>query len=104
MLGTNSTIIKGQPMNKSELIDAIASESGLSKADATRALNATTDAITGALSKEDTVQLTGFGSFVVRARAARSGRNPQTGATIQIKASKVAAFKAGKALKDTVNK
>jgi len=56
------------------------------------------------LSKEDTVQLTGFGSFVVRARAARSGRNPQTGATIQIKASKVAAFKAGKALKDTVNK
>ncbi|MBT3276816.1 MAG: HU family DNA-binding protein [Candidatus Thioglobus sp.] len=91
-------------MNKSELIDAIASESGLSKADATRALNATTDAITGALSKEDTVQLTGFGSFVVRARAARSGRNPQTGATIQIKASKVAAFKAGKALKDTVNK
>jgi DNA-binding protein HU-beta len=91
-------------MNKSELIDAIASESGLSKADATRALNATTDAITGALSKEDTVQLTGFGSFVVRARAARSGRNPQTGAAIQIKASKVAAFKAGKALKDTVNK
>ncbi len=91
-------------MNKSELIDAIASASGLSKADATRALNATTDAITQTLSKGDAIQLTGFGSFVVRERAARTGRNPQTGATIQIKASKVAAFKAGKALKDTVNK
>ncbi|CAC9648069.1 HU family DNA-binding protein [bacterium endosymbiont of Bathymodiolus sp. 5 South] len=90
-------------MNKSELIDAIASEANLSKADAARALNATTDAISSAMSKGDGVQLTGFGSFVVRDRAARTGRNPQTGATIQIAASKVAAFKAGKALKDAVN-
>jgi len=104
ILGTKLIINIGITMNKSELIDAIASASGLSKADATRALNATTDAITKALSKGDAIQLTGFGSFVVRERAARTGRNPQTGATIQIKASKVAAFKAGKALKDTVNK
>jgi DNA-binding protein HU-beta len=90
-------------MNKSELIDVIASESGLSKADAARALNATTDAITNAMSSGDGVQLTGFGSFVVRDRAARTGRNPQTGAAIQIAASKVAAFKAGKNLKEAVN-
>jgi len=90
-------------MNKSELIDAIASESGLSKADAARALNATTDAITGAMASGDGVQLTGFGSFVIRDRAARVGRNPQTGASIQIKASKLAAFKAGKNLKEVVN-
>ena len=104
ILGAKLILNKGLTMNKSELIDAIASASGLSKADATRALNATTGAITNALSKGDAIQLTGFGSFVVRERAARTGRNPQTGATIQIKASKVAAFKAGKALKDTVNK
>jgi DNA-binding protein HU-beta len=85
-------------MNKSELIDAIASVTDLSKAEAGRALNATTEAITNAMAKGDSVQLTGFGSFVVRERAARTGRNPQTGATIQISASKVAAFKAGKAL------
>ena len=90
-------------MNKSELIGVIASESGLSKADAARALNATTDAITNAMSSGDGVQLTGFGSFVVRDRAARTGRNPQTGAAIQIAASKVAAFKAGKSLKEAVN-
>ncbi len=90
-------------MNKSELIGAIASETNLSKADAARALNATTNAISNAMSKGDSVQLTGFGSFVVRDRAARTGRNPQTGATIQISASKVAAFKAGKSLKDAVN-
>jgi DNA-binding protein HU-beta len=90
-------------MNKLELIDAIASAANLSKADAGRALNATTGAITSALSGGDGVQITGFGSFVVRARAARTGRNPQTGATIQIKASKNAAFKAGKALKEAVN-
>ena len=90
-------------MNKTELIDAIASATDLSKADAGRALNATTDAITGAMTKGDGVQITGFGSFLVRDRAARTGRNPQTGATIQIKACKVAAFKAGKALKDAVN-
>ena len=90
-------------MSKSELIDTIASEAGISKADAARALNATTDAIINAMSSGDSVQLTGFGSFMVRDRAARIGRNPQTGATIQIKASKVAAFKAGKALKEAVN-
>ena len=90
-------------MSKSELIDTIASEAGISKADAARALNATTDAIINAMSSGDSVQLTGFGSFMVRDRAARIGRNPQTGATIQIKASKVPAFKAGKALKEAVN-
>ena len=90
-------------MNKSKLIDTIASEAGISKADAARALNATTDAITNAMSSGDGVQLTGFGSFVVRDRAARTGRNPQTGAAIQIAASKVAAFKAGKNLKEAVN-
>ena len=91
-------------MNKSKLIDTIASEAGISTADAARALNATTDAIINTMSSGDSVQLTGFGSFMVRDRAARIGRNPQTGATIQIKASKVAAFKAGKALKEAVNK
>lgn len=90
-------------MNKSELINAIASESGLSKADAARALDATTSAITDVMSSGNSVQLTGFGSFIVRDRAARTGRNPQTGASIQIVASKVAAFKAGKALKGAVN-
>ncbi len=90
-------------MNKSDLVSAIADESGLSKADATRALEATTSAISGALSNGGKVAITGFGSFLVRSRAARSGRNPQTGATIQISASKVPAFKAGKLLKESVN-
>ena len=90
-------------MNKSDLVSAIAGNSGLSKADAARALDATTTAITGALAKGDSVAITGFGSFLVRARAARSGRNPQTGATIQIKASNAPAFKAGKLLKESVN-
>ncbi|CAB9540108.1 DNA-binding protein HU-beta [uncultured Gammaproteobacteria bacterium] len=90
-------------MNKSDLIDAIASTADLSKADAGRALNAVTDAITDSLSKGDNVAITGFGNFLVRDRAARTGRNPQTGATIQIKASKVPAFKAGKTLKEAVN-
>lgn len=90
-------------MNKSELINIIASESGLSKADAARALDATTSAITDTMSSGNSVQLTGFGSFIVRDRVARTGRNPQTGASIQIAASKVAAFKAGKTLKGAVN-
>jgi DNA-binding protein HU-beta len=90
-------------MNKSDLVSAIADESGLSKADAARALEATTSAISGALSSGGSVAITGFGSFLVRSRAARSGRNPQTGATIQISASKVPAFKAGKLLKESVN-
>ena len=90
-------------MNKSDLVAAIAESSNLTKADAARALSATTSAISDALSNGDKVSITGFGSFLVRSRSARSGRNPQTGATIQISASKVPAFKAGKLLKESVN-
>lgn len=90
-------------MNKSDLVATIAQTSGLTKADAARALDATTSAITNALSRGDNVAITGFGSFLIRSRAARMGRNPQTGASIQIKASKVPAFKAGKLLKESVN-
>ena len=90
-------------MNKSDLVSAIADNSGLSKADAGRALEATTSAISGALASGDSVAITGFGSFSVRARAARKGRNPQTGAVIQISESNVPAFKAGKLLKESVN-
>ena len=90
-------------MNKSELIDAIAANSGLSKADAGRALDGFTAAITNALVAGDSVSMVGFGTFSVKHRAARAGRNPRTGETIQIKASNIPAFKAGKALKDAVN-
>ena len=90
-------------MNKSDLINAISDSADLSKADAGRALEATIDAITGSLKANDSVSLVGFGTFLVRERAARSGRNPQTGATIQISAAKVPAFKAGKGLKDALN-
>lgn len=90
-------------MNKSDLVDAISKNSGLTKADASRALSAVTESITAALSKGDAVSITGFGNFLVRDRAARVGRNPQTGASIQISASKVPAFKAGKLLKESVN-
>ena len=90
-------------MNKSDLIDVLATDAGLSKADAGKALDATLSAVTGALKGGDSVSLVGFGTFQVKDRAARSGRNPQTGATIQIKAAKVPGFKAGKALKDAVN-
>ena len=90
-------------MNKSDLIDAIALSADISKAAAGRALEATVDSITEALQAGDQVSLVGFGTFQVKDRAARSGRNPQTGETIQIKASKVPGFKAGKALKDAVN-
>jgi DNA-binding protein HU-beta len=90
-------------MNKSELIDAIADSANLSKADAGRALDGLVSAVTKALKKGDTVSLVGFGTFSVRKRAARTGRNPRTGETIKIKASKNPAFKAGKALKDAVN-
>ncbi|MFW1753703.1 DNA-binding protein HU [Acinetobacter wanghuae] len=89
-------------MNKSELIDAIAANGGLSKADAGKALDATIASITEALKSGDTVTLVGFGTFGVKERAARTGRNPQTGATLEIKASKVPSFKAGKGLKDAV--
>ena len=90
-------------MNKSELIDAIAASADLSKASAGRALDAALDAITGALKDDDSVALVGFGTFSVKARAARTGRNPQTGNPIEIKAANVPGFKAGKALKDAVN-
>ena len=90
-------------MNKSDLVIAIADNSGLSKADAAGALQATTSAISTALASGDSVAITGFGSFLVRARAARTGRNPQTGATIEISASNAPAFKAGKLLKESVN-
>lgn len=91
-------------MNKSDLISAVAEASGLSKVDSGKALDAMTSTITTALSKKDSVVITGFGSFLVRDRAARTGRNPRTGESIQIKASKVPAFKAGKLLKESVNK
>ena len=90
-------------MNKNELIEAIAEEADLSKASAGRALDAAINAITGALTKQDTVSLVGFGTFSVKHRAAREGRNPRSGETIQIKASNAPGFKAGKALKDAVN-
>ena len=90
-------------MNKAELIDAVAEAADISKASAARALDGALDAITDSLKKGDTVTLVGFGTFSVRQRAARSGRNPQTGETIYIKASKVPGFKPGKALKDAIN-
>lgn len=90
-------------MNKSEMIDAIAEGADISKAAAGRALDAVIDAVTDTLKKGETVNLIGFGTFEVRDRKARTGRNPQTGATIQIAAAKTPAFKAGKALKDAVN-
>lgn len=90
-------------MNKSELIDQIAKSTDLSKAAAGRALDATIAAVKGALKKGGEVSLVGFGTFYVSKRAARSGRNPQTGAAIKIKAAKVPKFRAGKALKDAVN-
>jgi len=90
-------------VNKSELIDIIAESADISKAKAGAALDAFVDGGTDTLKKGDSVSLIGFGTFSVKERAARSGRNPQTGATIQIKASKVPGFKAGKALKDACN-
>ena len=91
-------------MNKSELIDAVATSADIPKAVAGRALDAVIQSITGALSEKDQVVLVGFGTFAVKDRAARTGRNPQTGAPIEIKAATVPSFKAGKALKDAVNK
>lgn len=90
-------------MNKSELIDAIAASADLPKAAAGRALDAVVESITGALKKDDSVSLVGFGTFSVKARAARTGRNPQTGEPINIAAAKIPSFKAGKALKDACN-
>ena len=90
-------------MNKGELIDAIATGAGLTKADAARALDATLDAVTATLKKDERVSIPGFGSFSISNRKARTGRNPQTGETIKIKARKVAKFKAGTKLADAVN-
>ncbi len=90
-------------MNKSELIDAVAAGADISKAAAGRAVDSMIDAVSGALKDGDQVNLIGFGTFLVRERAARTGRNPRTGETINIAAAKVPSFKAGKALKDAVN-
>ena len=90
-------------MNKSELIEAIAASADIPKAAASRALDAMVDTVTDSLKKGETVALVWFGTFIVKERAARTGRNPQTGAPIEISAAKVPSFKAGKALKDAVN-
>jgi len=90
-------------MNKAELIDAMAKDANLSKADAKRALESLTGNVTSELKKGNKVALIGFGTWSISARSARTGRNPQTGATIQIKAKKVAKFKAGAALASAVN-
>ncbi len=90
-------------MNKNELINAIAEESGLVKADAGRALDATISIVTEILKSGESVSLIGFGTFSVKRREARTGRNPQTGQSINIAAANVPGFKAGKGLKDAVN-
>ena len=90
-------------MNKTDLITSIAKESGLSKKDAAAALDATVDAIKTSLAENDTVRILGFGSFSVKERPERQGRNPATGEAMTIKASKTPVFKAGKGLKDAVN-
>ncbi len=90
-------------MNKSELVQAVSSSVDISKADASKAIDAMLDAITKAIAEGDQVTLIGFGTFTVRERAARTGRNPRTGDPIDIKAAKVPTFKPGKALKDAVN-
>ena len=89
-------------MNKSDLVDAVAGRADMSKAEAGRAVDAVLGSVGDALGNGDSVSLVGFGTFSVRHRAARMGRNPQTGATMHIAASKVPGFKAGKALKDKV--
>ncbi len=91
-------------MNKVELVASVAEKAGLSKKDAEKAVAAVIDSIVDAVAKNDKVQLIGFGTFELRTRAARTGRNPQTKATITIPASKQPAFKAGKAFKDAVAK
>ena len=89
-------------MNKTDLINAVAANANLTKKDAEAAVNAFTSAVAESLKKGEKVQLIGFGTFEVRERGARTGRNPQTGATIEIAASKVPAFVAGKGLKDAI--
>ncbi len=90
-------------MNKTELVAAIADQASISKKDAEKALKAFTDVVTAELKKDGKVQLVGFGTFEVSQRAAREGRNPQTGEVMPIAASKAPKFKAGKALKDLLN-
>ncbi|WP_281273374.1 HU family DNA-binding protein [Alkalispirillum mobile] len=100
-VGTESK--RKREMNKSELIEAVAQSADISKAAASKAVDSMVDCVTNALKEGDQVTLVGFGTFQVRERAARTGRNPRTGETIEIAASKVPSFKAGKALKDAVN-
>jgi DNA-binding protein HU-beta len=103
-LRTNSLIsYKAYPVNKSELIDHIAQQADISKAAASRALEAAIDAITDTLKKGDSVSLVGFGTFVATEREARTGRNPRTGVAIKIAKAKVPKFRPGKALKDALN-
>jgi DNA-binding protein HU-beta len=90
-------------VNKNDLVDAVAERTGLAKSDAARAVEAVLGTVTETLQKGDQVALSGFGTFVVKARAARTGRNPRTGESIAIAASRVPAFKASKALKDALN-
>ncbi len=90
-------------MNKTELVDAVSKEADLTKADAARAVDAVIQAVTDALKRGEQVSILGFGTFLIRERAARTGRNPRTQETLEIPASKVPAFKPGKALKDAVN-
>jgi len=90
-------------MNKADLIDAVADSADISKAAAARCVDTVFDSITQSLARGDSVTIVGFGTFTVKSRAARTGRNPQTGASIQIAASRLPGFKAGKALKDAVN-
>ena len=90
-------------MNKAELIDAVAAAADIEKSTATRAVQAVLDSVAGALKKGDSVVLAGFGTFVVKDRSARMGRNPKTGEEIKIAASRVPGFKAGKALKEALN-
>lgn len=90
-------------MNKADLVQAVVNATEMSKADATRSIDAVLDGISDALKKGEQVTLIGFGTFSVRERAARTGRNPRTKETIEIKAAKVPTFKPGKALKDAVN-
>lgn len=100
----NTAELQGAPyVNKQELIDQIAAEADLSKAAAARAVDAFVDTVTKALKKGDSVTVVGFGTFSVGEREARTGRNPRTGETINIKASKTPKFKAGKGLKDALN-
>ena len=103
IVGPSGTNIQRFFVNKTELIEHIAKQADISKAAAGRALEAVIGGVRSTLKKGGSVTLVGFGTFAVKHRAARSGRNPQTGATIQISASNVPGFKAGKALKDAVN-